>query len=412
MCKLQTDHFRLSCIKETSTVASRACCDLIADRRLCLTGTPVQNKLDDLYALIKFLRVEPFDDKATWTAVIGNLVKFNDHLGVTRLQTLMKLLTLRRTKDTKGKDGKPILSLPPRSDRMHVLKLTPEEREVYDTFFNESQAEFKNMAQNEIMRNYVNILQKILRLRQICDDLTLIKGQRAEEEDSAAKYEQAIADIAKEGINLERATAVFALLKDTSTAQCVECGMELAPNVDGANGVDLCGDVDEVSCKKPRAKSAMKASRANSPSLPTLHPIITRCQHLFCLFCFRNLGVPEWPCVPQDTQITCTACNCCIQASDAIEVRTNGSEMMAGCSVKKMGPAVPNNTKRERRQRGAPILNYRPSTKVQALIADLLPFSKQNPHSPNYDPTVADEIEAVDEHGDAIDDGITKSVVL
>jgi len=324
----------------------------------------------------------------------------------------MKLLTLRRTKDTRGMDGKPILSLPPRSDRMHVLKLTPEEREVYDTFFNESQAEFKNMAQNEIMRNYVNILQKILRLRQICDDLTLIKGRRGEEEDSAAKYDQAIADIAKEGINLERATAVFALLRDTSTAQCVECGMELAPNVDGPNGVDFCGDMDEVSCKKPRAKSAMKASRANSPSPPTLHPIITRCQHLFCLFCFRNLGVPEWPCVPQDTQITCTACNCCIQASDAIEVRANGPDLMAGCSAKKMGPGVSNHTKKERRQRGAPIVNYRPSTKVQALIADLLPFSKQNPYSPNYDSTIAEEIEAVDEYGDSIDDGITKSVVL
>lgn len=324
----------------------------------------------------------------------------------------MKLLTLRRTKDTKGKDGKPILALPPRSDRMHVLKLAPEEREVYDMFFNESQAEFRNMAQNEIMRNYVNILQKILRLRQICDDLTLIKGQRAEEEDSAAKYEQAIADIAKEGINLERATAVFALLKETSTAQCVECGVELAPNVDGTNGVDLCGDMDELSCKKARPKAIMKASRANSPAPPTLHPIITRCQHLFCLTCFRNLGVPEWPNVSQDAQFLCTACNCCIQASEAVEVRANGPEMMAGCSVKKPGVTVPNNSKRERRQRGAPVVNYRPSTKVQALVADLLPFSKQNPYSANYDPTIAEEIEAVDERGETIDDGITKSVVL
>jgi SWI/SNF-related matrix-associated actin-dependent regulator of chromatin subfamily A3 len=324
----------------------------------------------------------------------------------------MKLLTLRRTKDTKGRDGKPILTLPPRSDRMHVLKLTPDEREVYDEFFNESQAEFKNMAQNEIMRNYVNILQKILRLRQICDDLTLIKGHRAEEEDSAAKYEQAIADIAKEGINLERATAVFALLKETATAQCVECGMELAPNVDAANGVDLCGDVDEISCKKLRSKFAMKASRANSPSPLTLHPIVTRCQHLFCLTCFRNLGVPEWPNVLQDTQILCTACSCSIQAFDAIEVRANGPELVPGCSVKKTGLTVQSNAKRARRQRGAPIVNYRPSTKTQALIADLLPFSKQNPYSSNYDPTVAQEIEAVDKHGETIDDGITKSVVL
>lgn len=82
--------FLYSSIKETGTVGSRASCDLMADRRLCLTGTPVQNKLDDVFALIKFLRLEPFDDKNIWTEFIGTPVKYGQPLGVARLQTIMK----------------------------------------------------------------------------------------------------------------------------------------------------------------------------------------------------------------------------------------------------------------------------------------------------------------------------------
>jgi SNF2 family DNA or RNA helicase len=68
-----------SLIKETQTVGSRASCNLMADRRLCLTGTPVQNKLDDVYALIKFLRLEPFDDKNIWMEFIGCCTSSDDH---------------------------------------------------------------------------------------------------------------------------------------------------------------------------------------------------------------------------------------------------------------------------------------------------------------------------------------------
>ncbi len=84
----------------------------MADRRLCLTGTPVQNKLDDVFALIKFLRLDPFDDKNIWTEFIGSPVKFGQPLGVARLQTIMKSITLRRTKETKTSDGKKILAPP------------------------------------------------------------------------------------------------------------------------------------------------------------------------------------------------------------------------------------------------------------------------------------------------------------
>jgi SWI/SNF-related matrix-associated actin-dependent regulator of chromatin subfamily A3 len=54
----------------------------MADRRLC-PGTPVQNKLDNVFALIKFLKLSPLDNKATRTELISTPVKYGQFLGVT-----------------------------------------------------------------------------------------------------------------------------------------------------------------------------------------------------------------------------------------------------------------------------------------------------------------------------------------
>ncbi len=116
-------------------MASRASCDLEAERRLCLTGTPVQNKLDDVFALIKFLRLDPFDDRTVWQEFIGVPVKFGQPLGVARLQTIMKCVTLRRTKESKTQNGQKILSLPPRNDELRYLKFDEQEQRIYDKFF-------------------------------------------------------------------------------------------------------------------------------------------------------------------------------------------------------------------------------------------------------------------------------------
>jgi len=405
-----------SFIKEPSTVASRACCDLIADRRLCLTGTPLQNKVDDVYALVKFLRLKPFDDKATWTSLIGTPIKYNQPLGFTRLQTIMRLLALRRTKETKGQDGKPILSLPPRTDRMVLLKLQEDERTVYDSFFGESQAEFLNMAKADVMKNYVNILQKILRLRQICDDVDLIKASKdGIRYDCAAQYEEALVAISKDGINLERATAIFALLRETLTAQCAECGMELA-SLPTEGGPDAPFEGEEAAGtsgkrgRKPKAGVASgSGTRVGSPC-PTLHPIITRCTHLYCLFCFRAKICADWPRAPPDARGQCSICQLEIApATDAVEVRSDGTDMK-----EKKKDAVSSNGKKVKRVRGEPILNYKPSTKVLALLNELRPFSKKNPYSANYDPKEADadEIQEVDEDGRRVVGDIVKSVVL
>ncbi|RDB28868.1 Helicase-like transcription factor CHR28 [Hypsizygus marmoreus] len=391
-------------IKETGTVGSRASCDLMADRRLCLTGTPVQNKLDDVFALIKFLRLEPFDDKNIWTEFIGSPVKFGQALGVARLQTIMKCITLRRTKETKTIDGKKILALPPRRDELRYLKFDSDEQAIYDQFFNESKAEFNEMSnKNEVMKNYVGILQKILRLRQICDHFELVEGkelgQIGQTQDSAGSYEQIIADIGREGLNASRAAAIFAILRESATTQCVECGGELCISAESTQTDDGDGPTAPKRGRKGKAPVSRGSTRANSPSTP--RPILTRCQHLFCLDCYRNSICPGWPNVAPDTRRSCSACQTGLTPFDAVEIKPESLDV---------GPKK-KPQKREKRQKGGSLENFHPSTKVKALLGDLVIFSRANPYSANYDPASI-EVQMVDGQGNQLDDGIVKTVVF
>lgn len=122
-------------IKEAGTWQSRAVSNLSAQRRTAVTGTPVQNRLDDLFSQLRFLRLDPFSDKATWTQYCGQRQvnatlrsKKNaddepvDAMCLARVQTIFKFLTLRRTKDMKLPNGKPLLSLPPKTARIVHLE--------------------------------------------------------------------------------------------------------------------------------------------------------------------------------------------------------------------------------------------------------------------------------------------------
>lgn len=371
-----------------------------------MTGTPVQNKLDDVFALIKFLKLSPLDDKATWTEFIGTPVKYGQPLGVARLQTIMRSITLRRTKESKTPNGQRILTLPPRHDELRYLKFDAQEQELYDRFFNESKAEFHELShKNEVMKNYVGILQKILRLRQICDDLELVKGKGfLGDTQLDASYEETVAAVTTEGITAPRAAIIFALLREAATTQCSECGVELCPaevTISGGSGAD--GEINLPTKRIRKAKASRTNTRANSPATTQApRSIMTRCQHLFCTYCFKRKM--NWPDGEPDVVRPCPVCQYTLRLTDAVEFDLDMMNTEA-TGKKKSG-------KREKKSCTALGGTLRQSTKVKTLLADLVPFSKANPHSVNYDPTSL-EVQMVDDQGNIIiDDSAVKTVVL
>jgi SNF2 family DNA or RNA helicase len=91
------------CIKNSATVANRACCLLKAERRWCVSGTIIQNSLEDVFALLKFLNHEPWCEHSFWKAAISKEADQTEALD--RVRRVLTPIMLRRTKESVDKDG-------------------------------------------------------------------------------------------------------------------------------------------------------------------------------------------------------------------------------------------------------------------------------------------------------------------
>ncbi|XP_029981501.1 transcription termination factor 2 isoform X2 [Sphaeramia orbicularis] len=127
-------------IKNPKAQTSMAVCQLRARARWAVTGTPIQNNLLDMYSLLKFLRCSPFDEYKLWKAQVDNGSK----RGRERLNILTRSLLLRRTKNQLDSTGKPLVSLPDRTCQIHQLKLSEDEQAVYDVVFAQSRSTLQN----------------------------------------------------------------------------------------------------------------------------------------------------------------------------------------------------------------------------------------------------------------------------
>ena len=94
-------------------------------------GTPIQNSLKDLWPLMKFLNMEPFQDQQWWERTIERPVSRGDDAGIKRVKALLGPLTLRRLK-TQLRNGEPIVKLPKRDVLVEHVRLSDEERRLYD----------------------------------------------------------------------------------------------------------------------------------------------------------------------------------------------------------------------------------------------------------------------------------------
>ncbi|KAK9065303.1 hypothetical protein SSX86_016686 [Deinandra increscens subsp. villosa] len=163
-------------IKNHKTQVARACWGLKAKRRWCLSGTPIQNAIDDLYSYFRFLRYDPYAVYKSFCSTIKSPIQRNPTTGYKKLQAVLKTIMLRRTKATLL-DGEPIISLPPKTISLKKVDFTLEEREFYCQLESDSRAQFEEYAAaGTVKQNYVNILLMLLRLRQACDHPLLVKG--------------------------------------------------------------------------------------------------------------------------------------------------------------------------------------------------------------------------------------------
>eukprot|EP00668_Euglena_longa_P013001 GGOE01015530.1.p1 GENE.GGOE01015530.1~~GGOE01015530.1.p1 ORF type:complete len:911 (+),score=254.37 GGOE01015530.1:275-2734(+) len=163
-------------IKSTKTRMARAAYALRSECFWAVTATPIQNSLDDLQSLLRFIRLQPFDNAAWWTRIVMRPLKLGDARGLERLQALCQAICLRRTKAMQIR-GKPLLCLPALVTEVVSIELTAPERAKYAALHAQCQSIFERYARDgaALGSTYAHMLVMLLRLRQLCDHLSLVK---------------------------------------------------------------------------------------------------------------------------------------------------------------------------------------------------------------------------------------------
>ena len=121
-------------IKSHTSQIARAVFSLSAERRWVVTGTPVQNNPQELYAWLDFLRGPgPAQSLAAGRKAVGGSGR------LALLQRCLRPLMLRRTKATRDAQGNPILSLPERKHSTLTVPFSPEEEDFYTALHSRSE---------------------------------------------------------------------------------------------------------------------------------------------------------------------------------------------------------------------------------------------------------------------------------
>ncbi|GAB2217693.1 hypothetical protein Drorol1_Dr00000897 [Drosera rotundifolia] len=165
-------------IKSWKTQGAQAAFALSSHSRWCLTGTPLQNNLEDLFSLLCFLKVEPWCNWQCWKNDIQKPFESGDPRALAWVKAILKSLMLRRTKESKDKQGRLIVELPPTNIKTVVCEQSEAEHDFYTALFKRSKVQFdKFVAQGKVLHNYASILELLLRLRQCCNHPFLVMSR-------------------------------------------------------------------------------------------------------------------------------------------------------------------------------------------------------------------------------------------
>lgn len=159
-------------IKNPDSVGAKACKQLHALHRLTLTGTPVENRLKELWSIFDFLMPD----------FLGTYRDFNDNFerqieagieGVgQKLRRIVHPFILRRMKSQVERE------LPDRTDIINLCELDEEQRSLYLDVLDECrQKVFGEIASRGLARSQISVLAALLRLRQACCDPRLLKNR-------------------------------------------------------------------------------------------------------------------------------------------------------------------------------------------------------------------------------------------
>ncbi len=177
-------------IRNRSTETAKSVFALKGIRRWVVSGTIIQNKLDDVWSPMRFLGEEPWCSWAWWQTLIAKPFAAGEtpaavassgggsEKALARLRAILSPLMLRRTKSMRTASGESIVPLPPKTEEVLLCPFSPSEDEFYRAIYTRSRAQFEGfVASGSVMNKYIQILTLLLRLRQCADHPFLVLGR-------------------------------------------------------------------------------------------------------------------------------------------------------------------------------------------------------------------------------------------
>ncbi|KAJ6073158.1 hypothetical protein N7467_011243 [Penicillium canescens] len=225
-------------IREQNARQTKAILDLNAERKWSVTGTPIQNRLEDLLSVTKFLRIYPYNERSSFVQHILSPFKTGDPTVLASLRVMVDSFTLRRVKDR--------INLPPRNDNMVILDFTEQEKQLHEFFRNESNVMMRVIAgesKNKMGgRMYHHVLKAMMILRQVSahgkelldiEDRERIKGLSVHDAIDLEEGEPAETPAALD----KKAYGMFSMRQDMAEDLCATetCNKPLEPIL-AANG--------------------------------------------------------------------------------------------------------------------------------------------------------------------------------
>jgi len=172
-------------VKSPDAKATRAVCQLDTRNRICLSGTPIENNLEELWSQFAFLMPGLLGDRRSFAKRFRTPIeKKADPMRRLQLIRRIKPFILRRTKAEVASD------LPPKHTILRRITLAPAQRELYETIRATLYDRVREqIATHSLAQSRIIVLDALLKLRQACCDPRLVKLASARQVESSSKLD-------------------------------------------------------------------------------------------------------------------------------------------------------------------------------------------------------------------------------
>ncbi len=191
-------------IKNPNTMAHRIVQQIRARHRLCLTGTPMENHLGELWSLFHFLMPGFLGDNKKFTQTFRKPIeKQQDQERQQTLTRRVRPFMLRRTKE------EVVSELPEKTEIIQHIELLPTQRDLYESVRLAMHSKIQvEIEERGLKRSQIVILDALLKMRQVCCDPRLLKIDSAKNVRASAKL-QFLIDTLPEMIEENRKILLF-----------------------------------------------------------------------------------------------------------------------------------------------------------------------------------------------------------